>query len=93
MSHKYPEVNENNHVSVAPGEGKTPKDILGEDDWDIKAFPHLYNPDSSGGKDYERNTRLTDQSFFIQRICNIQQRLARSPAYMYTAIISRPNTF
>ena len=86
MSNKYPEVNENNDISVAPGEGKTPKDILGEEDWDIKAFPHLYNPDGSGGKDYERNIRLTDQYFFIQRICNIEQRFARSPAYMYAAI-------
>ena len=62
MTNKYPEVeaNENDDVSVAPGEGKTPKDILGEDDWDIKAFPHLYNPDGSGGKDHERKTRLTD---------------------------------
>ena len=88
MSSKYPEVqaNENHDINVAPGEGKTPKDILGEDDWDIKAFPHLYNPDGSGGKDYERNTRLTDQYFFIQRICNLEQRFARSPAYMYAAI-------
>ena len=44
MTNKYPEVSVDENVSVAPGEGKTPKDILGEDDWDIKAFPHLHNP-------------------------------------------------
>ena len=88
MSSKYPEVsaNENNDVSVAPGEGKIPKDILNEDDWDIKAFPHLNNPDGSGGKDQERRARLTDQYYFIQRICNIEKRFARSAAYMYAAI-------
>ena len=59
---------------------------MGEDDWDIKAFPHLNNPDGSNGKDQERNVRLTDQNFFIQRICNKEKRFARSPAYMYAAI-------
>ena len=73
MSNKYPEMssNDNMDISVAPGEGKIPKDILGEEDWDIKAFPHLHNPDGSGGKDQERKARLTDQYYFIQRICNI----------------------
>ena len=88
MSNKYPEIspNEDMDISVAPGEGKIPKDILGEEDWDIKAFPHLHNPDGSGGKDQERKARLTDQYYFIQRICNIEKRFARSPAYMYAAI-------
>ena len=34
----------------------------------------------------ERKVRLTDQNFFIQRICNKEARFARSPAYMYAAI-------
>ena len=38
-------------VEVAPGEGQVPKDIMCDDDWDIKAFPHLHNPDGSNGKD------------------------------------------
>ena len=88
MTDKYPEVsaNEQKSISVAPGEGKVPKDILSEEDWDIKAFPHLNNPDGSNGKDQKREVRLTDQNYFIQRICNKQQRFARSPAYMYAAV-------
>ena len=88
MTNKYPEisVNETDSVSVAPGEGKIPKDILGEDDWDIKAFPYLNNPDGSNGKDQERNVRLTDQNYFIQRLCNKERRFAQSPAYMYAAL-------
>ena len=56
MANKYPEIsaNETDTVCVAPGEGKIPKDIMGEEDWDIKAFPHLNNPDGSNGKDQER---------------------------------------
>ena len=88
MANKYPEisVNEADSVSVAPGEGKIPRDIMSEKDWDVKAFPHLNNPDGSNGKDQERKARLTDQNFFIRRICNVEQRFSRSPAYMYAAI-------
>ena len=86
MAHKYPEITANEDVSLAPGEGKIPKDIMAEEDWDIKAFPHLNNPDGSNGKDQERRARLTDQNFFIQRICKKEARFARSPAYMYAAI-------
>ena len=84
MANKYPEisVNEADSVSVAPGEGKIPRDIMSEKDWDVKAFPHLNNPDGSNGKDQETKARLTDQNFFIHRICNVEQRFSRSPAYM-----------
>ena len=57
-----------------------------DDDWDVKAFPHLHNPDGSNGKDQERKTRLTDQNYFIQRICNKEKRFAKSAAYMYAAV-------
>ena len=82
MTDKYPEitVNENESISVAPGEGKVPKDILSVEEWDIKAFPHIHNSDGSNGKDQEREVRLTDHNYFIQRICNKEKRFARSPA-------------
>ena len=54
MSNKYPEISAEDptrEIEVAPGEGKIPKDIMREKDWDIKAFPHLHNPDGSNGKD------------------------------------------
>ena len=59
---------------------------MGEEDWDIKAFPHLNNPDGTSGKDQDRKVRLTEQNFFIQKICNKERRFANSPAYMYAAI-------
>ena len=33
-----------------------------------------------------RRVRLTDQSYFIQRICNLEKRFAKSSAYMYAAV-------
>jgi len=55
-------------------------------EWDIKAFPHLNNNDGSNGKDQERVVRLTDQNYFIQRVCNREKRFAKSAAYMYAAV-------
>ena len=89
MSNKYPEIDSvdpTKDIEVAPGEGKIPKSIMTEKDWDVKAFPHLHNPDGRNGKDEERGVRLTDQNYFIQRIVNMDQRFARSPAYIYAAV-------
>ena len=88
MTDKYPEISVNTHTSVkvAPGEGQIPKDIMRDDEWDIKAFPHLHNPDGTNGKDQERKVRLTEQNYFIQRICNKEKRFAKSAAYMYAAV-------
>ena len=80
MTDKYPE------ISVAPGEGQKPTGILSSKNWDIKAFPHLHNADGSNGKDAERKIKLTDQRYFIQRICNMETRFAKSPPYLYSAV-------
>merc|ERR1711888_174415 len=87
MTDKYPEisVNTKGSVDVAPGEGQIPKDIMTDDDWDIKAFPHLHNSDGTNGKDQERKVKLTEQNYFIQRICNKEKRFAKSAAYTYAA--------
>ena len=86
MTNKYPEIetNEVDNISLAPGEGKVPKDILTEEDWDIKAFPHLNNPDGSNGKDQERKVRLTDQNFFIQKICNKEKKDSQEVQHICT---------
>ena len=52
----------------------------------MKGFPHLHNADGSNGKDQDRAVKLTDQNYFIQRICNKEKRFARSPAYLYAAL-------
>ena len=89
MSSKYTEIEVQDRVSdisVAPGEGQIPKDIMADNDWDVKAFPHLHNPDGRNGKDQQREVKLTEQNYFIHRICNKEQRFAMSPVYMYSAV-------
>ena len=83
MNNLYPEMNPENSLIVAPGEGKRPQNILLDDDWDILAFPHLNSPDGRFGLHHQRETKLHDQSYFIQRICNMNSKFARSPAYVY----------
>ena len=77
---KYPE------ISVAPGEGAKPKGILSDKNWDVKAFPHLHNPDGTNGKDETRKVKITDQRYFIQRVLNKERRFAKSPAYIYACV-------
>ena len=46
MTKKYPEIeieDETKDIVIAPGEGKRPYDITQDQDWDLKAFPHLHN--------------------------------------------------
>ena len=89
MSNKYPEIeaiDATKDIELAPGEGKTPRDMMQEDDWDIKAFPHLHNMDGSNSKDEEGSIRLTDQNYFIQCILNKDQRFAKSPTFKYAAV-------
>ena len=88
MTNKYPEIetNEKSSLRIAPGEGQIPKDIMTDENWDVKGFPHLHNPDGTNGKDQDRVVKLTDQNYFIHRICNKEKRFARSPSYMYAAL-------
>ena len=89
LSKKYPEICQSDDtldIEIAPGEGGRPSDLLREKDWDIKAFPHLHNLDGSNGKDQKRKVKLSDQSYFIQRILNIDKRFANTPTYVYAIL-------
>ena len=55
LSDMYPEMNHRsdyNAITVAPGEGKIPKSILYDTDWDIKAFPDLNSHNGKYGLNY-----------------------------------------
>ena len=86
MSNMYPEIRPENSVIIAPGEGKIPQHILYDNDWDIKAFPHINSPDGKYGLHHDRQVKLSDQFYFIQRICNQNPKFAKSPAYVYAAV-------
>ena len=87
-SNNYPEISYKDEINdahnVAPGEGKTPINVLNEKGWDIKAFPTLH-PDGKNELHEEREENLMEQNYFIQRILNKDQRFANNPAYVFGA--------
>ena len=80
MTDKFPE------ISVAPGEDEKPQSMLFDKSWDVRAFPALHNFDGSNGKDEEREVKITDQRYFIQRVTNINSRFAKCPTYLYAVV-------
>ena len=78
------EIIPNDDFSFAPGEGKTPMNLLREKDWDIKAWPSLH-PDGKYGLHHKRNRNLSDQKYFVQRIQNKDRRFEENPGYVFAA--------
>ena len=78
------EIHEHDDFEFAPGEGKIPKNILTEDDWDIKAWPSLH-PDGKFGLHHKRKVKLSDQKYFVQRIRNRDRRFEENPGYVFAA--------
>ena len=75
---------ENDGVSVAPGEGQMPTNILSEKDWDVKTFPHLF-PNGRYGLHYKREQKLTNLQYFNQGLLNKDLRYSSSPCFVYAA--------
>ena len=78
---------EDSVVSVAPGEGRRPVGLLYAENFDVKAFPRLHNPDGSNGLHQERAVKLTDQQYFGQRLINMDRRWANDFSYLCSATI------
>ena len=89
FSNNYPEINylEDNsgNISIAPGEGKLPSNLLEENDWDLKTFPCLL-PDGQNSLHAKREMKLSEQDYFVQRVMNKNTRFAHNPAFIFAAI-------
>ena len=90
FSDNYPEINfkEDNlkNLSIAPGEGKLPTNILEENDWDLKTFPGLL-PDGNNSLHAERDVKLSEQDYFVQRIMNKDLRFAQNTAFVFASVL------
>ena len=89
FSNNYPEINykedNSSNISIAPGEGKIPTNILEETDWDIKSFPGLL-PDGKNSLHSKREIKLSDQDYFVQRIMNKDMRFAQNTAFVFASV-------
>jgi hypothetical protein len=91
MVDKFPEaavsdghVQEKGLLSIAPGEGKIPENILMTDNWDIDAFP-MKHPDGKNGLHQSRERKLSDQYYFVQRLRNKDERFSSDPSYAFAS--------
>ena len=75
----------NEIISVAPGEGKVPRSILTDPNWDLKSHPNL-DPTGEFNLNAERSVKITNQQFFEQKIFNVDTRYSKSMSYIFAAI-------
>ena len=76
--------NPNSCVVVAPGENKTPSNILKATHWGLQSFPCL-QLEGKDGLHPERHTNLSMQQYFQQRLLNVDRRFANNPSYAFVA--------
>ena len=74
----------NQVISVAPGEGMKPLNILTDQSFEEMAFPHKY-PLGKGGFSEERKEKLTIRKFFNQRLLDVDGRFAKDVDYLLAA--------
>ena len=75
-----PEIDVDENASVAPGECKQPSNVLLAKNWNVKNFPTLF-PDE---KNENREFKLSDQQYSVQRILNRDLRFANNVSYIFS---------
>ena len=75
-----------NAINIAPAEGQQPQSMVFDKYWDLLAFPDLHSPDGNYSLDHEREVKLTKQSYFNQTVLNLEQKFAKTPAYVFAAV-------
>ena len=74
----------NKVLSIAPGEGAKPLNILTDHLFEEMSFPHKY-PTGRGGFSEERKEKLTIRKFFNQRLLDVDGRFAKDVEYLLAA--------
>ena len=86
LTEKFPEAlsSEVAQLSLAPGEGCVPQNILTYDNWDALAFP-MKHPTGKYNLHYKRKKKLSDQYYFVQRLRNKNKQYSRDTSYLFSA--------
>ena len=82
---QQPNVRNPSSVSLAPGEGKIPTNIMRDENWDINAFPLLF-PSGQFGLNQTRPVHISTQNFFLQRLLNKNQQFVNYPPWLFSAL-------
>ena len=76
---------------VAPGEGKTPQNLVYVLDWDAKAFWALHPDGRNNLTDQRRKKKLSDLEYFKQRLHNVDPRWRSNIHWVFSAAVYREN--
>ena len=76
---------------VAPGEGKTPQNLIFVPEWDAKAFWALHPDGKNNLTDKRRPKKLSDLEYFKQRLNNADPRWRRNIHWVFSAAVFREN--
>ena len=74
---------------VAPGEGKTPINLLYCKEWDAKAFPMLHPDGRNHLSDDQRQIKLSDLDYFKQRLFNVSPQWRNNTHWVFAATVYR----
>ena len=77
-------IDSNTVISMAPGEGQKPLNMLSDEKYEEMAFPLLY-PYGKGGFSEERCERISIRKFFNQRLLDVDGRFAKNIEYLLSA--------
>jgi hypothetical protein len=78
-------VENNSEITVAPGEGKVPTNIMRDDFWDVNSFPLLF-PSGRFGLKFKRQFLISCQKYFAQRILNRNNQFVNYPPWLFAAV-------
>ena len=67
LTNNFPEVESESALNFAPAEGKIPKSILKDENWDINSFPNLH-PSGRNKMFQERKVKITPIQYLSQRL-------------------------
>ena len=77
------QINEND-ITLAPGEGKSPISMITDENCEELSFPHLF-PSGKFGFKVDRHEKLTPTRYFNQRLLNYTQKFAADSDYIFFA--------
>merc|ERR1712105_248361 len=74
---------------VAPGEGKTPINLLYCEDFELKSFPMQFPDGKNHLTDERRQRKLSDLNYFKQRLLNVNPQWRSHPHWVFAAAVYR----
>ena len=70
-------------IQIAPGEGKIPTDLMRDENFDVKAFAHLYSDGKNGLDHPDRKKKLSAQKLILAKLRHISGQFGSDPLFLF----------